>query len=204
MKRAGLNYLVIVALAASAVFTSCQKDNDEGYTVSGTIESSYYIDWKDVKVSVSYDEGETWAASTKTLNGKFTIKLPIPDENNLQMLTSTLPDEIYTSDNSVKTSEANFFVRKDGQKGILRPLLVSVGYTYVDKDVWVGGTNVQTFVEGVISLTTVYDLVMPKGWNIILRTVEHTPPAHTTTYLTASPATPAPSDVIWWMNGFTE
>ena len=198
MKRAVSN-LIIVIIVVSAVFTSCKKDNDETYTVSGVITSSYSINWTDASVGVSFDEGEIWAAKAKILmNGVFSIKLPIPDEKNLETLS--LPDGVYASESDVRMSEAKFYVRIDDKKGLLEPY--TVRYFYVDKDVYVCGKHIQTFVEGKISSTSIYELVMRKGWNIVLyELAEETPPAHSTKFIYTTHQSPAPSNVVWWVYG---
>jgi len=194
MKRVVLN-LIIVIIAVSAVFT-CKKDNDEAYIVSGVISSPYISNWADVSVSVSFDEGETWSATAKILKGEFSIKLPMPDERNLETISSVFPDGLNTSDNSVKICEAKFFVRKDDQKGVLVPY--TVGYFYVDKDLLLLGTHVQTFVEGKMSSTSIYELALRKGWNVVVyEFAEQTPTDHSTKYIYTTHQSPAPSDVVW-------
>jgi len=168
MKNLKLNYLIIVAILVSAIFTSCDKeDDDDSKSVSGTIEGTH-ASWDEV--SVSFDDGKTKAATAKISNGKFSIKLPVPNAASFIPIESDMPPGVTISDKSAKVAPASFFVHKGSDKeeiGLMRLSLATgtltmVGYVYVDKKVDVSGSFTE---EGE---NMVFDLKMNKGWNTMV------------------------------------
>jgi hypothetical protein len=169
--------LIVLTALFAVTLTSCNKD-DDNKKISGTI-SGEHASWKEI--SVSFDYGATWAATTKISKEKFSLKLPIPQAVYLMPLTEDISDEVEISDKSAKIAHATFFARKDNQTAMLALMSYSysiigfsmtmVQYMYVDKDVEVSGSydeDVEIEGLGMLSMKMLLDMKLKKGWNTIV------------------------------------
>ena len=200
--------LFFLSALIAVMFTTCKKDdNNKGeFIVSGTI-SGEHANWTEVSVSVDF--GETWAETAPILNGKFSIKLPIPSTQYLIPLEiEEYPDKIEISDKNVKVGTAAFFVSKGDQTEILTlkdasilPLFgagVVATYVYADKNVNISGTIDEKNELLGISIKTVVDQKYKKGWNTLVVTSSG---FLTGNWTITSKTDNVPSGVVWVVDG---
>jgi hypothetical protein len=172
MNKQFFSFIVITAIFA-ATFTSCSKDNKDPdvSAVSGTI-SGEHADW--TVVNLSFDYGNTWAATAPISNGRFSIKLPVPEAQYLEPIVEdgNFPVGVTISDESATGCVASFFVCKDTQAEMLSLMSVdminlsvsAVQYLYVAKDVNASGSLSEEGMEIIV------DMKLKKGWNTVILT----------------------------------
>jgi hypothetical protein len=161
--------MVIFAVAMISCHEK-EKENSDDFIVSGVIAN--YAEWK--KISASFDFGDTWAVTSPVSNGKFTLKLPVPDtqyfEDLFDEFASIHPDGITFSNRNAKIIEAEFYIRNDSKEkmvileGVLDKGEFWVRYFYVDRDVNITGSGTFAGEDAVL----IYDVQMKKGWNIVV------------------------------------
>ena len=187
MKKFFVSYSAIAVLVISAVFTSCGKDDDDDNStssiVSGTIDPDDLEGAGWTQVGVSFDDGETIEKKVPITNGKFTIELPTPSDNQLgeaDDLTDDiddLPSNVTISEKNVRGASAQFYVLNasgNSKKEIsllvasMDPIkktgtLETAGWMYVDKNVNITGS--ENFTEEGIKISTSVNMKLKKGWN---------------------------------------
>lgn len=172
MEKLFFKGIVIAALTISFVGTSCKKNDDnDSSSISGTI-SGEHADWDEI--SVSFDDGYSSAKTASISNGKFSLKLPTPNSNDLELMDD-FEEGVNISDRSAKGIFAGIYVKKGSQKAelllcniTLVPIksITQVTYIYVDKNVNITGTDSDT--EDGVTYTQTINLKLSKGWNPVI------------------------------------
>jgi len=206
-RRNFLFYLVIAAIAVSAAFTSCSKDDKDSVaaaapvtSISGTLDNSLA---SYTEIGVSFDGGSTFVKKVPISNKSFTLDLSgiTPPASALRTIDEGEGSIKYTiSDKSAKTASLSFYaIGNDGLTGYTyisqgtksTTSMTEVEYIYVDKDVTMTGSGSDT--DDGIKYTATVNVNAKKGWNSVVMT--YTTSATQQTMNQTSGA--APAGVSW-------
>ena len=199
MKRFFVNQLVMAALAISAAFTSCNKDDDEkgdetidgtiDGTVGGTIDkitakvenASELSNVKTVKLMalvISSEESEE-IASAEFKNDGFTLNLPATVASKyLYLLAADMPSTVNVSNKNAKIANVSICGFDSAGDPIADFICTkkegnteySMWLLYADSDVSISGTKTDEEEDEVF----VFSLSLKKGWNAVYETYTRT------------------------------
>jgi len=176
MRKLTLNYLIIAALAISAVFTSCGKDGDKNGGEVGVVtqitakieNAAEYGSFNMVALRARYLGSLEILAEAEFKNGGFTLQLPeMVDEKFLRNApfggssTITISNKdakfLYSADISLFNSDyGNYFITFVASNET-ETTLSTKQYWYVDSDVNISGKE-PDFSSS---------LTLKKGWNVV-------------------------------------
>jgi len=212
MKKTFLNFGLILALGlTTAVFNSCNKDDDKDgtsvnaskITATNVVNSSTQI--KTVKALADwvsgYDYGTDAIAHAPYQNDGFTLELPATlGDKYLETFDEDDLEGISVSDKKLKLyllDDLKGYNKDDEEIGFFYSLQTSENsfhYTsrmYVDRDATIKGENKETNEYGDES-TVKFDLTLKKGWNIVYfslkRETKNDRDAFTLTYSSKKPS----------------
>jgi hypothetical protein len=188
MNRYYVSFLLVVALAVSAVLSSCNKDDDdnkgkETLEVSGQIVN--HGNWEKVEAYIHDSRGGRVVLGTGDIgaNGRFTLKLEKPDDAHLELIVDDFDedDDVTISDKTAKWIDVGFNVVRGNSRGYLElghfaetnngGTGAAVWFIYVDKNVNIAERSNYVEYGGITErYAQEVDARLIKGWNITLNT----------------------------------
>jgi len=214
--------LLAFVLATGMLFVSC-KQNQEEEAIEGAsdvpvtypadlpaeaknkTDFSYYINggWGGMDGSSGYttrpiSDFINAPASVNISGGKVTIKLGVPKDEHLNVISEGMPPsitanpgdaKIFMFDDDFCTSDGNYYLvcRRDAN--------FSAMLWYVDKDVTIKGTLTESgtgYDGNPVTITMILNLSLKKGWNYYFGTYNEA-----TKTATASSSTTIPNGYTW-------
>lgn len=187
MKKTFLNFGLFLALGlTTAVFNSCERDDDNDGGTNGKITATNVINGstniKTVKALAYWESGENdygsdAIAQAPYQNNGFTLELPATlGAKYLETLDADDLEGITVSDKNFKSATLNDLIgynKNDEEIGSFYLEEVNedsehyTSWIYVDRDVTIKGENNEVDEEYDEEYIKKYDLTLKKGWNIV-------------------------------------